>query len=599
MSFIAPTRSKKFKKLILLAHAIISQWGFRYFFYLSKLEWKKQGWAIFLPDIKPVPLFYRVSFQEQYEKYLNFMEGKFLKASIDSNFPKITFLLNYESKEVKHIQNILDSFLKQSYDNWNLVIISKNNEVIDSSLFPQDERIYVITSSNNKLILDQINSLKSDFVGIIDSHVVLPSYSLTEFAKFLKNNPNFDIFYSDHDNIDKNACRHNPFFKPSWSLITFRSFDYISSLCIVKQTIMEKVFTNEILSNYSFDLLLNCIDKSFKIYHVPLPLYSITDNDNFISFESKINSLEKHLQRNNIDAKIEIGILPNTFRINYNLKSQPKVSIFIPTKNNKPVLQSCIGSIEKITNYKNFEIIIINNPALPSDYYYDPTLSKYYEKTDHKVIHYDGNFNFSKMNNIAVKESTGDLLLFLNDDTKILDKYWLDEMVSIMLQPNVGVVGTKLLHSDDTLQHAGMSFLKTGAGFHPFVRLDEDAKGYQNFANIMKECTAVTGACLLTTRDIFEQIDQFDEEFDVYYGDSDLCLKIRDAGYMVVYTPFTKLLHDGSRTIRRNTDASYFAVESHQRFIEKWPQLKNGDPFYHPALDWDYSLNIKNSKNSL
>ena len=590
MSFIAPTRSKKLKKLILLAYAIINQWGFRYFLHVSKIEWNEKGWAIFLPDVKPIPLFDRHSFQEQYEKYLNFIEKKFLKTSIDSNFPKITFLLYAESKELENVQNILVSFLKQSYNNWNLIILSKTNEVIDSSLFTQDERISIISSSNNKLILDQINSLKSDFVGIIDSRVVLQSYSLTEFAKFLKNNPIFDIFYSDHDKIDKNARRYDPFFKPAWSLITFRSFDYISSLCIIKQTIVEKVFTKEIFRNYSFDLLLNCIDESFKIYHVPLPLYSIMDSNNFNSLEYRKNILTKHLQRNNVDGKIENGILPNTFRINYNLKSQPKVSIFIPTKNNRSILQRCVKSIEEKTNYKNFEIIIIDNPALPSEIYFDPKLKNYYDRNNHKVVTYNENFNFSKMNNIAVKESTGDLLLFLNDDTKILDEYWLDEMVSIMLQDDVGAVGTKLLHGDDTIQHAGMSFLKTGAGFHPFVKLDDDAKGYHNLANIMKECSAVTGACLLTSREIFEQIDEFDEKFDIFYGDSDLCLKIRKAGYKIVYTPFTKLLHDGSRTLRSTTDASYFAVESHQRFLEKWPELKNGDPFYHPMLDWDYSI---------
>ena len=196
------------------------------------------------------------------------------------------------------------------------------------------------------------------------------------------------------------------------------------------------------------------------------------------------------------------------------------------------------------------------------------------------------------MNNVAVKESSGDLLLFLNDDTKILpkSKNWLNEMVSVLQQDDVGAVGPKLLFGDDTIQHAGMTFLTTGSGFHPFMKLDDETKGYHNLANIMKDCSAVTGACLLTKRNIFEQIGEYDEDFDVYYGDSDLCLKIRDAGYRVVYTPFAKVLHDGSRTIRGRYFFNYFAVESHQRFMEKWNYLKDGDPFYHPMLDWDYSL---------
>ena len=590
MSYIAPTRPKKLKKLARIAYLIIKQWGWGYFFYLSKLEWKKQKWGIFLPDAKPIGLFDRISFQEQYEKYLSYVEEKFLNDSINSDLPQITFLLYYESANFKNVQRILNSFLDQSYNNWNLVIIPKTNDVVDSSLLPQDERISVLLNSENKLILDKINSLNYDFLGILDSNVLLPSYSLEQFAIFLKKTPSSDIFYSDNDTIDKNGKRYNSFFKPDWSLITFRSFDYISSLCIMKKTLLEKVFTNEIPTDFSFDLLVHCIDKSKKIYHIPLPLYSILDSQTTSSTEYKKNILTKHLQRNNIDAKIEIGILPNTFRINYNLKSKPKVSIFIPTKNNRLLLKRVISSIKKNTNYKNIEIIIIDNPALPSEIYFDPKLKNYYDENNHKVVTYNGNFNFSKMNNKAVKQSTGDLLLFLNDDTKILDKYWLDEMVSILLQDDVGAVGPKLIFNDDTLQHAGMIFLKTGSGFHPFMKLDHDATGYHNFANIMKECSAVTGACLLTSREIFEQIGEYDEDFDVYYGDSDLCLKIREAGYKVVYTPFTKLLHEGSYTIKDSGIPSYYAVESHQRFLEKWPELKNGDPFYHPTLDWDYSM---------
>jgi len=594
MSYIAPTRPKKLKKLFMIAYSLIQAWGWSYFFYIARKEWKDKGFSIFYPDQKPIALFDRISFQESYENYLNLNHIKFsnIKDFSNSNLPQITFLIYYDSKKLKNLQSILKSFLDQSFDKWNLVLISKNSDVVDSSLLTPDKRISLIPNSDIKSISDKINSLEYDFLGLIDSNVTLSSYSLLEFVKFLKKNPNSDIIYSDHDSIDKNGKRHDPFFKPNWSLTTFLSFDYISSLCIVKKDIVQKVLKNKILNDFSFDFLLHCVHSTNEITHVPSPLYSKMDSDPLFSNEYKKNILIKYVQENYIDAKIEDGLLPDTFRIHYDLKSQPKVSIFIPTKNNRQLLQRCINNIEKNTDYKNIEIIIIDNPAKPDEIYFDPRLKKYYDEIPHKVISYEGNFNFSKMNNVAVKESTGDLLLFLNDDTKILSKSkdWLDEMVSILLQDDVGVVGPKLVFSDDTIQHAGMSFLKTGAGFHPFMKLDDDAKGYQNFANIMKECSAVTGACLLTTRDIFEQIGEFDEDFDVYYGDSDLCLKIRDAGYKVVYTPFSVLLHDGSRTIRGKFNFNYFAVESHQRFLEKWPKLKNGDPFYHEVLDWDYSL---------
>jgi GT2 family glycosyltransferase len=407
----------------------------------------------------------------------------------------------------------------------------------------------------------------------------------------LKKNPNSDIVYSDNDYLDDDGNRTNPFFKPDWSSTTFYSSDYVSSFYFVKRDLIQKVLKNQVLSDFFYDLLLHCIDYSYKINHITFPLYSIINLSDSFSTSYKKNILIKYFKQKNMNAKIENGLLPNTFHINYNLKSQPKVSIFIPTKNNREILKRCITSIEKNTNYKNIEIIIIDNPALPTEIFADPKLEKYYEEIDYKVVYYHGNFNFSKMNNDAVKESTGELLLFLNDDTMVIDKNWLNEMVSILLQNDVGAVGPKLIFRDDTIQHAGMVLLKTGSGFHPFMKLDDEATGYHNFANITKECSAVTGACLLTKRDIFEQVGTFDNEFDVYYGDTDLCLKIRDAGFKVVYTPFAKLLHDGSRTIRGSTmGASYFAVEAHQRFLEKWPHLKNGDPFYHPMLDWDYSI---------
>lgn len=601
MATIARTRIKKLKKLILNSYDIINFWGWAYFFYIAKNEWNNQKLTLFAPDAKPVPHFERLSFQQKYEQYLNSIEEKFLKEKPSTEFPQITIVLFYESTKIQLIQDSIKSFLNQSYTNWNLLLISKDSNVLDSSLLPKDQRISLLSNCENNTILEKINSLESDHLSFIDSNIILPSYSLEQFVKFLIKNSDSDIIYSDHDIINENKVRIDPFFKPNWSLITFRSYDYVSSFCMIKAEIVKKVLISEIIdNNFSFDLLLHCIDNSKNFSHIPYPLYSITSLVPQPSIEYKKNLLAKHLVRNNVDAKIENGILPNTFRINYDLKSSPKVTILIPTRNNRKILKRCIKSIEKKTHYKNFEIIIIDNPQIPSETDFDSKLKNYYDSLSYKIVTFNGNFNFSKMNNLAAKESTGDLLLFLNDDTKILDEFWLDEMVSILLNDNVGAVGTKLIYGDETLQHAGMVFLKSGSGFHPFVKLDHDATGYHNTANIMKECSAVTGACLLTTRDIFEEIGEYDNDFDVYYGDSDLCLKIRRAGYKVVYTPFTKLLHEGSRSIRRaGSYSSYFAVEAHQLFLEKWPELEDGDPFYHPILDWDYSLgNTSEDKSS-
>ena len=196
------------------------------------------------------------------------------------------------------------------------------------------------------------------------------------------------------------------------------------------------------------------------------------------------------------------------------------------------------------------------------------------------------------MNNLAVKSSSGELLLFLNDDTKVLDSFWLDELVSIAMQDDVGIVGPKLIFSDGTIQHAGVVFLKTGSGFHPLMKQLENSAGYHNTLNSMRDSSAVTGACLMIKKEIFEKIGNFDNSFDVYYGDADLCLQVINLGYRVIYTPFTKLLHEGSFTIRTE-NSSHFDIENHLRFIKKWPRLKDGDPYYNENLDWDYSLDDK------
>ena len=278
MSYIAPTRSKKLKKLFLIAYSLIQAWGWSYFFYIARKEWKSKGFTIFYPDQKPVALFNRISFQESYEHYLNHIQFSNIKDSSNSNLPQITFLIYYESNQLQNILSLLKSFLDQSFDKWNILLIPKNNDLLDFSLLPQDKRIFLIPNSDNKVISDKINSLQCDFLGFLDSNVMLPSYSLLEFVKFLKKNPNSDIFYSDHDSIDKNGKRYDPFFKPNWSLTTFLSFDYISSLYIVKKDLVQQVLKNKILNDFSFDFLLHCIDLSDKITHIPSPLYSKIDS---------------------------------------------------------------------------------------------------------------------------------------------------------------------------------------------------------------------------------------------------------------------------------------------------------------------------------
>ena len=214
---------------------------------------------------------------------------------------------------------------------------------------------------------------------------------------------------------------------------------------------------------------------------------------------------------------------------------------------------------------------------------------EYYDSLDCKIISYAEPFNFSKMNNLGYTKSHGDYILCLNDDTKALDPDWLTEMVSICQQNDVGIVGAKLLHSNGTIQHAGAVFLKSGSGFHVFENILEKDTGFFNMHNMIRNFSAVTGACLLIKNTIFEKINGYDDDFDLFYGDADLCLKTLKAGFHVVYTPYARLLHEGSTTIKKNSE-SFFAIENHLHFIKKWSYLKHGDPFYNFNLGWNYTI---------
>ena len=589
--YVGYTRWKKIKKLYHLSRGIIHIHGLRYFFYVLKLEFKKNGLGVFSTDEKPISAFDNISYDDQYQKFLKNLNQKLEKESFDTSNkslyrPKILIVLIIDDKNLDNIENTINSIKNQKYDHWEIAIFSINSSQNVSrvnELIEKDNPKIVFYDKLSDISFKTILKLDHDFTGFLHAGIQLSEFALTEFIKDLNQFSNSEILYSDNDYIDKNDVHTNPFFKPDWSPYLFRSVDYLSPFYIIKKTILKKINSDLIiLKCFNFEILLQSIENTNFFRHISIPLYSIK-NRALINFDSKQLALSNHLKRININAEVVPKLTKNTFQIKYLDNEKPKVSIIIPSKNNYRILKRCIDSIEKKTNYENKEIIIVDNSST------DNATKKYYSSLSHKIINYSENFNFSKMNNLAVESSSGQLLLFLNDDTKVLDSFWLDELVSIAMQKDVGIVGPKLIFSDNTIQHAGVVFLKTGSGFHPLMKQLENYDGYHNIINSTRDYSAVTGACLMIRREIFDKVGTFDNSFDVYYGDADLCLQVINLGFRVIYTPFTKLLHEGSHTIRiENT--SHFDIENHLKFIKKWPYLKNGDPFYNSNLDWDYSI---------
>ena len=587
VDIIATTRGDKIKKIANLASNIIEEYGIGYFLKVATYEIWKQKLNLLRPDATP-----KIFLENEMEKYAvksytNFLKKNMLvltedeiKKTVDElNYkPKFTILIEFDKKNIK---SLLESIQSQFYADCEIIIFSQDEIALNESTNEKTVEIKFISNIN-----DLLENIQGDFVCILDKTAVLPNDALFRICTFLNNHLDSEIIYTDNDNLDKKTGdRIYPFFKPDWSPYLFRDMNYFRPFCLIKTEVLKKLTFNDISETLPlYDITVRATEITKKITHYSFPVCTANGEDvtNVHSEEQK-KIISNHLRRKKIDATVNRGIMHNTLKIVYADEIQPLVSIIIPTKNNQKILRRCIRSLEENTTYKNWEIIIIDNNST------EKLTRSYYESLPYRIISYSEPFNFSKMNNLAVKHAKGDLLLFLNDDTKIISPNSLEEMVSLCCQKDVGAVGAKLVYSDDTIQHAGISFLKSGAGFHPFQRINEKKGGYHNIMNVVRECSAVTGACLLIKKEIFERVNQFDENFDLYYGDADLCLKIIESGYHVLYTPHAKLLHEGSYSIRKSSDF-HFAIENHHHFIEKWPFLQNGDPYYNSNLGWNYSL---------
>lgn len=609
------SRYKKLCKLAYLSSNCIHEFGFWYFINvaLNELETNKLG------VFKPEPQYSLDTFSED-EAYKIWliqhaitdeirlkMKNKLREYKIR---PKISILVSISDKNKKYLNETISSVKQQAYPEWELLFFYPKS-LTDEIVVKETSDARIINKPEISQDLAKIIATASgDLVAFTNSGNTLTEDALFKVVEFLNEVSDADLVYFDEDKIDKLSNRVKPFFKPSWSNELFLNLDYISNFYLVSTKILTKIegFKSEYAEAMHYELLLRLTEATKKIVHIPTITFNVRDIaddvtiSNFAQYGKK--AVSDALKRRGINAKVDLsifsyfnglsknnsallsrGTFPQSFRIKYPLQENSKVSIIIPTKDKKNLLKRCISSIEKNTSYKNYEIIIVDNNSGKNE-----TIS-YLNSIRHTVIKYNFPFNFSKINNFAASHASGDYLLFLNDDTAPIESDWLSEMISIAQQENVGIVGAKLVYSSNLIQHAGLVFLESGAGFHPMQGIDSNSPGYFGFLNVVRNFSAVTGACLLISKKIFEEIGGFDDKFDLYYGDADICLKVIDRGYRVVYTPHAKLLHEGSSSIKEHAK-SFFAVENHCEFVKKWPNIKNGDPFYNPNLGWDYRINV-------
>lgn len=507
----------------------------------------------------------------------------------------------------KLLVEMIQSVLAQSYQNFELILVntvSCNGEIQDIIDRYQREvpNIKVVNLEDNLGITLNtkagIDSASGDYVAFLDHDDTIEPDLLYEYAKAVRDDPSTVMLYCDEDKIGPDGRFRDPFFKPDFGVYFLRGINYVCHLLCVKRS--ELVAFD--IADAAFDgaqdhnVALQAAETGLPVKHVAKVLYHwrITETSTAASLDNKPYatkaaelSVNNHINRIGRNARITAGDVNCKFRVDYLPEGNPLVSIIIPTKDNPKVLDACLRSILEKSTYDNYEIVVVeNNSTKPETFHYYEQIQN--DEPRIRVITWDGAFNFSKIVNFGAAHSEGDYLLFLNDDTEVITPTWLEEMLGICQDPQVGAVGTMLLYRDGTIQHAGIGMMGTAPKrLHCYIPVG--APTYFNLANVTREVSAVTAACMMTDKDTFESVGGFEEELAIAFNDVDYCLKVRDQGKLVIYDNWVRLYHYESLSRGRES----VTMKRKERFQQelsllsyRWPHyFAYGDPYCNQNLD--------------
>jgi O-antigen biosynthesis protein len=500
------------------------------------------------------------------------------------------------------LEECVQSVLDQVYEKWELVLVDDGSDDLELTKFldelaARDSRIILrrldqrggISAASNR----GLELAAGEWIGFLDHDDLLEPDALFQHVKWLQDHRDADLIYSDEDKLTDEGL-DSPIFKPDWSPDYFFSCNYICHFTLIRADVLNQVggFRSEFDGAQDYDLFLRIIERTTRIDHIPKVLYhwrrsrgSTADNIRRKpgSLETGRRALESHLERVAERGHVTVDWRTHAYWIKRDLLEPKPVTIIIPTRDRVDLLARCVESITRETNYAPYEIVIVDNDSQTDE------ARAYLSTVKHRVLNYRGPFNFSAINNFAVEQTDAPWLLFLNNDTEVIDGDWLTVMAEHIQRPEVGAVGPRLLYPDDTVQHGGIVVGVGGIAEHAFRGFPAEAPGVCRQLQVTRNYSAVTGACLLTRRDVFNKVQGFDEErLPVTFSDVDLCLKIRRAGYLVVYTPFAKLYHHESGSRRRTVEPMETGV-----MRERWGAPLAYDPYYNPNLSReraDFSL---------
>ncbi|MFS0961859.1 glycosyltransferase family 2 protein [Enterococcus durans] len=522
--------------------------------------------------------------------------------------PLISIAMPVYNVEIKWLEKCIDSVINQTYDNWELCIsddastdpkIKKCLEAYEK----KEPRIKVVFRKENGHISLATNSAleiaTGEFIALLDNDDELPPHALFEVVKVLNERPELDVIYSDEDKIDAEGNRFDPHFKADWSPDTLMGNNYISHLGVYRSSIVKSLggFRKGYEGSQDYDLVLRVTEQipEDHIYHIDKVLYhwrtipgstaSSGEAKSYI-YDSGVKALTDALNRRGIKGTVRPGLISGFYEVTYEVLQEELVSVIIPTKNGYDDLKLCVDSIIEKTSYPNYEIIIADNGS--TDPKMQELFAEYKKQLDERFIVelIDIPFNYSRINNLAAEKASGKYLLFLNNDTEVIEPNWMTTMVSYAQFDRIGCVGAKLYYPDDTTQHAGVLVGIGGVAGHALNNYDRTHCGYFGRLVIDVNYLAVTAACMMVKVTDFKAVNGFDETLEVAFNDVDLCLKIYELGRYNVYAHQAELYHFESKS-RGYEDTpekqKRFAGEI-KKMQDKWPAYIAHDPFYNDNL---------------
>lgn len=522
--------------------------------------------------------------------------------------PKISIVIPLYKTPEKYLRQLVETVKAQTYPNWELCLSDgsgENSPIAEllKSLAASDERIRVISHKEPLQISENTNAgieiATGDYIAFADHDDELTPHALFECVKALNKNRDIRLLYSDEDKMSMDGHKFfQPHFKPDYNPDLLCTVNYICHLFVVDKKIIDQVgmLRKEYDGAQDYDFIFRCTEKAKEIRHIPKVLYhwrchkdSTASNpeSKLYAFDAGARAIMDHYKRVGIEAeRVEKGVDYGIYHSVYKIQGEPLVSIIIPNKDHHTDLDLCLRAIETRATYRNVEFIIVENNSTEKETF------EYYEKIQKEfsnvhVVTWEREFNYSAINNFGVTFAKGEYLLFLNNDTELIAENFIEEMLGLCQREDVGAVGARLLYQDDTIQHAGVVVGFGGIAGHTFIGLHKAENSYFHRAMSTQDYSAVTAACLMTKKALFDEVGGFTEKLAVAFNDIDYCMKVRASNHLVVYNPYALLYHYESKS--RGLEDTPEKVARFNReikiFSERWPEiLKDGDPYYNPNL---------------